>query len=57
MFLAAITVAGFSQNLVYNPTADAQTEIQKAVAQAKAEGKNVFIQVGGNWCPWMSIKS
>jgi len=52
MFLAAITVAGFSQNLVYNPTADAQTEIQKAVAQAKAEGKNVFIQVGGNWCPW-----
>lgn len=52
MFLATITVAGFSQNLVYNPTADAKTDIQKAVAQAKVEGKNVFIQVGGNWCPW-----
>lgn len=52
MFLATITMAGFSQNLVYNPTADAKADIQKAVAQAKAEGKNVFIQIGGNWCPW-----
>ncbi|TFH34304.1 MAG: DUF255 domain-containing protein, partial [Bacteroidia bacterium] len=22
------------------------------VSEAKSEGKNVFIQVGGNWCPW-----
>lgn len=47
-------------------TAQAQTESQKlydedinpleqidqAVVKAKAEGKFVICQVGGNWCPW-----
>ena len=37
---------------VYNPKADAQAEIAAAVTQAQAENKHVFIQVGGNWCPW-----
>lgn len=37
---------------IYNPSADAKTEIANAVAQAKASGKHVFIQVGGNWCGW-----
>ena len=27
-------------------------QIQTAVAEAQAEGKYVFCQVGGNWCPW-----
>jgi len=34
---------------IYNPSADAKVEIQKAVAQAKLEGKHVLLQVGGNW--------
>lgn len=37
---------------IYNPQADARQEIKQAVAQAKAENKHVFIQVGGNWCSW-----
>ena len=34
---------------IYNPTADAKLEIQKAVKQAKAEGNHVLLQIGGNW--------
>jgi thioredoxin-related protein len=37
---------------IYNPEANASEDISKAITQAKAEGKHVFIQVGGNWCPW-----
>jgi thioredoxin-related protein len=37
---------------VYNPQANAREDISKAVQKAKAEGKQVFVQVGGNWCPW-----
>jgi len=37
---------------IYNPTADAKTEIQVAMNKALAENKHVLLQVGGNWCSW-----
>lgn len=37
---------------IYNPTADAKKEIADAVDKANKEGKNVIVQVGGNWCGW-----
>lgn len=37
---------------IYNPKANAQADIDAAVAKAKKEGKHVFVQVGGNWCVW-----
>jgi thioredoxin-related protein len=37
---------------IYNPEADAKAEIAQAVEKAKAEGKHVFLQIGGNWCVW-----
>ncbi|HKJ44030.1 MAG TPA: thioredoxin family protein [Sunxiuqinia sp.] len=37
---------------IYNPNADAESAIQKAVKEAKTEGKFVFLEIGGNWCPW-----
>ncbi len=37
---------------IYNPNADARADIDAAVSRAKKEKKHVFIQVGGNWCPW-----
>lgn len=37
---------------IYNPDADAKKDIASAVAKASAEGKHVFLQIGGNWCPW-----
>ncbi|MCJ7932134.1 MAG: thioredoxin family protein [Chryseobacterium sp.] len=36
----------------YDPKADAVADINKLVAQAKKEGKNIMIQAGGNWCIW-----
>lgn len=37
---------------LYNPEADASKDIATAVAKAKKDGKHVFLQIGGNWCPW-----
>ena len=37
---------------IYNPLADAKAEVTAATRLAKAEGKHVFLQIGGNWCPW-----
>jgi thioredoxin-related protein len=52
----SISVIVYSQDMtkfkLYNPIENAEEKISKAVAQAKAEGKHVFIQIGGNWCVW-----
>ena len=37
---------------VYDETINPITQIDQAVAKAKAEDKFVVCQVGGNWCPW-----
>jgi thioredoxin-related protein len=37
---------------IYNPNANAKDEITAAVKKAKAENKQVLLQIGGNWCPW-----
>lgn len=37
---------------VYNPKADAKADIKEAIHQAQKEGKHIFLQIGGNWCPW-----
>ncbi len=37
---------------IYNPDADAQKDVAYAVSKASVEGKHVFLQIGGNWCPW-----
>jgi thioredoxin-related protein len=37
---------------LYNPGENAEKGIEDAVKMAKKENKNVFVQVGGNWCIW-----
>ena len=37
---------------VYNEEINPMEQIDQAVVKAKAEGKYVICQVGGNWCPW-----
>jgi thioredoxin-related protein len=37
---------------IYDPNADAKADVAAAVVKASAEGKHVFLQIGGNWCPW-----
>ncbi|MFH2096895.1 MAG: thioredoxin family protein [Bacteroidota bacterium] len=41
-----------SKIVIYNPDADAETELMNAITVAGKENKHVFIQIGGNWCPW-----
>ena len=37
---------------LYDPKANAEKDIIKAVKKAKAENKFVLLQGGGNWCSW-----
>ena len=37
---------------VYNEQINPLEQIDQALIQARAEGKFVICQVGGNWCPW-----
>ena len=37
---------------LYKPEEDAKKEIASAVKEAKAAGKHVLVQIGGNWCIW-----
>jgi thioredoxin-related protein len=57
--LFASTVASYSQKTfnqnpisVYNPKADSEKEIKKAVILADSLSKHVMLFIGGNWCPW-----
>lgn len=50
----AMTLAVCAQEKpkLYHPEANAQADVQNAVKKAQAEGKHVFLQIGGNWCSW-----
>lgn len=55
MLAAAFSLAAEAQsNLkkIYDESIDPMEQIDKAVAKAKAQGKHVVCQVGGNWCRW-----
>ena len=36
----------------YHPEEDAAAGLKEAVRQAGLSHKNVFVQIGGNWCIW-----
>ncbi len=51
--LFLILFSGSAQTVkLYTPEADASASINRGVVLAKAENKHIFIQIGGNWCPW-----
>jgi thioredoxin-related protein len=59
LFILTIAIGLLSLSLsaqqavkIYNPDADAKKDVATAIAKASAEGKHVFLQIGGNWCPW-----
>ena len=37
---------------VYDEKADAMSQIDQALEDARESGRFVICQVGGNWCPW-----
>ena len=54
LFFSNLTIisAQSKATKIYNPDANASEQIKEAIKKAKAEGKHVFIQLGGNWCSW-----
>lgn len=40
---------------IYDETADAQTQIDAALAKARKENRRVLIQWGANWCGWCHL--
>ncbi len=49
-------ISVYSQDLtkfkLYKPQENAKEAISLAVKEAKASGKHVLVQIGGNWCIW-----
>ena len=39
----------------FEPGRDAAADVATAVAMAKAQGKRVLVDVGGQWCSWCHI--
>ena len=56
-FILAILLLfqGVYSEEIYNPFADAMTDIKSAITLAKETDKHVFIKVGGNWCGWCKM--
>ncbi len=57
--ILSVIVIFFSFNLlaqqktpIYNPQADANHQLDSVISLAKQQNKHVFVQIGGNWCPW-----
>lgn len=55
-FVLLVGIVALSQDMatfkLYNPEANAKKEIDAAVKEAKEAGKQVLVQIGGNWCIW-----
>ena len=52
-FLLAFAVEAQTElKRVYNEDINPNGQIDQALVKARAEGKFVICQVGGNWCPW-----
>ncbi len=41
-----------SEKKLYDPSLDGMKQLNAAIADAKAAGKHVLVQYGGNWCSW-----
>ena len=39
----------------YDPRRDPEEDLADARAEAKKTGKNIFVEVGGEWCTWCHI--
>ncbi len=56
LFAFLFVLISFSQDMkkfnLYKPEENARQKIEEAIVKAKSERKQVFIQIGGNWCIW-----
>jgi thiol:disulfide interchange protein len=55
LFLVCYAAVAQSLPTKFDPARDAATDVANAVAMAKAQGKRVMVDVGGEWCAWCHI--
>ena len=55
MLLASISTSAADLPAKFDPGRDAAADVAHAVALAKAEGKRVIVDVGGEWCSWCHV--
>jgi thiol:disulfide interchange protein len=53
--LVCATARGADLPTRFDPSRDAAADVAQALAVAKAEGKRVIVDVGGEWCSWCHI--
>ncbi len=53
--MTCVVATARSQELKFDPARDAARDVELAVDRARAEGKNVLVDVGGEWCVWCHI--
>jgi thioredoxin-related protein len=51
-FMSGVAFGQDTVTKIYNPMADGKAQLAKAVKMADSTDRQVFIQVGGNWCKW-----
>ncbi|MDB5871562.1 MAG: hypothetical protein JWQ07_1004 [Ramlibacter sp.] len=56
-FVLALSLPAFAQVLTpkFDPARDAAKDVAAATSIAKAQGKRVIVDVGGEWCIWCHI--
>jgi thioredoxin-related protein len=52
LLLALVAGAQSPSEMKYDAKADPRADLQAALARASKEGKNVLMDVGGEWCSW-----
>jgi thiol:disulfide interchange protein len=55
LFAAACIASAADLPAKFDPARDAAKDIAAATATAKAQGKRVIVDVGGEWCVWCHI--
>jgi thiol:disulfide interchange protein len=51
-----MTMSAHAADKVFDPTRDSAKNLKAAIEQARAEHKNILMDVGGNWCPWCILR-
>jgi len=56
LMMSALSLKSPAQDMksfkLYKPDENARKALDASVEQAKSSGKNIFVQIGGNWCVW-----
>jgi len=56
LLITMVSTTSLAQDLkkfnLYKPTENADSALSIVLHQAELAGKNVFVQIGGNWCIW-----